>query len=215
MAERGERDEPKRRAAVFLDRDGTIIAEGDFLADPAKVRLLPGSAEGIRALRERGFLAVIVSNQSGVGRGMFTEADVVAVNREMERQLADKGAALDGIYYCTAAPAGSDPLVIEHPDRKPAPGMLFKAAGDLGIDLGRSWMIGDSARDLLAGENAGCRGSIRVRTGKGRNEREEPTYARFPEVADLAAAAAWILGAMDSSPADATFPPTAKGEERP
>ena len=92
----------------------------------------------------------------------------------MNRQLAAEGATLDAIYYCPEAPAGDDRTVIEHGDRKPGPGMLLRAAEDLGLDLGASWMVGDMISDVLAGINAGCRGSILVRTGKGLTEAERP-----------------------------------------
>lgn len=149
------------RRAVFLDRDGTMIEERHYLADPAGVRLLPGAAEALRRLRRSGFVCVMVTNQSGIARGLLTEADLSAVHDEMARQLAAEGAALDAIYRCPAAPDSG------HPDRKPEPGMLRRAAADLDLDLGRSWMIGDKLDDLMAGANAGCRGNILVRTGYG------------------------------------------------
>ena len=180
------------RPAVFLDRDGTIIEERHYLCDPAGVRLLPGAAEAIIALRERGFACVIVSNQSGIGRGLFTVEQLELVQAELARRLEAAGAALDGWYYCPEAPRGEDRSAIEHPDRKPGPGMLLRAAAELGLDLSRSWMVGDMLSDLLAGRNAGCRGSILVRTGYG-SRLESPGDAADHVAADLREAAAWIL----------------------
>lgn len=180
------------RPAVFLDRDGTVIEERHYLSDPAGVCLCPNAAAGIRLLRERGYACVLVSNQSGIGRGMFTVEDLHRVHAEVERQLGEAGAALDGWYFCPEAPRGDDRSVVEHPDRKPGPGMLLRAAGELGLDLGRSWMVGDMMSDLLAGRNAGCRGSILVRTGYG--SRLEPPDGAADHIApDLLTAAAWIL----------------------
>jgi D-glycero-D-manno-heptose 1,7-bisphosphate phosphatase len=147
-----------KRPAVFLDRDGTLIEDRGYLQDPALVRLLPGVADGLRRLRPAGFVCVVVTNQSGIGRGMFTEADYHRVHAEMLRQLTAEGARLDAAYFCSAAPAaaGCD----EHPDRKPSPGMLLRAAADLDLDLSRSWIIGDAPRDVEAGRRAGCRGIL-------------------------------------------------------
>ncbi len=145
------------RPAAFLDRAGSLIVEKCYLTRPEQVALLPGVPEGLRRLRAAGFACVVVTNQSAVGRGMMTEADLERVHAELRRQLSAAGAVLDGLYHC--------PAVVEHPDRKPAPGMLLRAARDLRLDLARSWMVGDALRDLLAGRNAGCRGGLFVRTG--------------------------------------------------
>ncbi|MBC7835849.1 MAG: HAD-IIIA family hydrolase [Phycisphaerales bacterium] len=164
------------RPAVFLDRDGTIIAEEHYLADPARVRVLAGAAEGIRELREAGFACVIVSNQSAVGRGVLSLEMLGLVQDEVLRRLVAAGAGeggVDGWYFCPEVPATNDRTVIDHPDRKPGPGMLLRAARDLHLDLASSWMIGDMLSDLLAGRNAGCRGSILVRTGYGAGVEDE------------------------------------------
>jgi D-glycero-D-manno-heptose 1,7-bisphosphate phosphatase len=147
------------RPAVFLDRDGTLNVECGHITRPEQMRLLPGAAAALQSLRAAGFACIVVTNQSAIGRGLMTEADLRLIHDEMLRQLQCEGAALDGLYHCAAAPPE------EHPERKPAPGMLLRAARELGIDLGRSWMIGDSARDLLAGRAAGCRGVVLVRSG--------------------------------------------------
>lgn len=182
------------RPAVFLDRDGTIIEEVHYIAEPAQVRLLPGAAEGLRLLRQGGFPCIVISNQSAVGRGMIGADQVLGVQREVERQLAAAGAGIDGFYYCPELPRTDDRRVVDHPDRKPGPGLLLRAADDLGLDLARSWMIGDLVSDLLAGRNAGVRATILVRTGHGATV--DPEDAAVDTVAeDLAEAARIVLGA--------------------
>lgn len=155
------------KPAVFLDRDGTIIEHVHHLANPADVRLIPGAAEAIARLQEAGFACVVATNQSVVGRGHLSEEGLAEVHAEMDRQLAEKGVRVDGLYYCTRVPSTPDRTVIEHPDRKPGPGMLHRAAEDMRIDLRRSWMVGDSVSDVVAGRNAECHGSILVLTGCG------------------------------------------------
>jgi D-glycero-D-manno-heptose 1,7-bisphosphate phosphatase len=177
-----------RRPAVFLDRDGTVLELVDYLDDPALVRLIPGAAEAVRRLRESGFACVVVSNQSGVGRGMFGIEAVHAVHDEMARLLALEGAALDAVYFCPALP-GDDP------ERKPNPGMLLRAAREHALDVAASWMVGDHPDDLLAGRRAGCRGSILVRTGK-------PVAAGIDAAADLAEAADRILAERRGAASD-------------
>ena len=185
------------RPAVFLDRDGTIIEETQYISSPQQVRLLPGAAAAIRALRKAGFACVVISNQSSVGRGMIQAADVLAVQEEVERQLAAAGAALDGFYWCPLAPVRSDREVVEHPDRKPGPGLLLRAAEELGLDLARSWMVGDLISDLLAGRNAGVRGVILVRTGHGgRVDASHPAVDMV--AADLGEAAELVLKLADT-----------------
>src|SRR5260370_1442337 len=141
------------RPAVFLDRDGTLTLERGYLTRPEQVRLLSGAAEAIRLLREKQFACVLVTNQSEVGRGLMTEAALHRVHDELLRQLHAEGAALDGIYFCPAAPSAAAP---DDPERKPAPGILLRAPRELGIDLAQSWLVGDRARALLAGHSAGC-----------------------------------------------------------
>jgi D,D-heptose 1,7-bisphosphate phosphatase len=187
---------PGGKPAVFLDRDGTIIAHVHYLGDPKDVRLLPGAAEAIRRLRAGGFTCVVVTNQSAIGRGMITEAQLALIHDEMNRQLAAEGTAVDAIEYCPEAPAADDRSTVEHADRKPGPGMLFRAASRLGLDLDVSWMVGDMLSDVLAGINARCRGSILVRTGKGLSAEEEEALGgshSYHTTADLPAAADLIL----------------------
>lgn len=188
------------RPAVFLDRDGTIIKQVHHLADPTLVELIPGAARGIRELRRAGFACVVVSNQSAVGRGLLTLDGLAEIHAEFCRQLAANDAGIDGWYFCAEAPKSGDRTATEHPDRKPAPGMLLRAARELDLDVSRSWMVGDMISDVLAGKNAGCRGSVLVRTGYGEtgggagHEGAGNATVMADHVADdLAAAAAWIL----------------------
>ena len=180
------------KPAVFLDRDGTVIEQVHHLVDPADVRVMPGAAAAIERLRAAGYACAIVTNQSVIGRGMLDEAGLHRVHAEMNRQLAAEGCALDGIYFCPLAPVHDDQTVIEHPDRKPGPGMLLRAARELGLDVARSWVVGDAISDLLAGRNAGCKGSILVRTGYGRRTAERGAGADFT-ADDLAGAAHYVL----------------------
>lgn len=180
------------RPAVFLDRDGTLIEDREYLSDPAGVRLFAGVGEALEGLRDAGFALVVITNQSGIGRGWMSIADYELVAAEFERQLASVGIQLDATYYCPAGPA--EPGCEEHPDRKPNPGLYLKAARELDLDLPASYAVGDSLRDLIAGQRAGCRAGILVRTGK-------PTPALSAEwmiVDNISAAATWILSVRGS-----------------
>jgi D-glycero-D-manno-heptose 1,7-bisphosphate phosphatase len=182
------------RPAVFLDRDGTLIEHIHYLSDPADVRLMSGAAEALARLRRAGFLCVLITNQSAIGRGMISESRLHEIHAEMNRQLAEQGTALDGIYYCPDVPSGDDRTVVENLNRKPGPGMLLQAASDLGLDLAESWMVGDLISDVLAGLNAGCR-SILASSGQIALTSYEPqpatnSYLRAP---DLSIAADMIL----------------------
>lgn len=154
------------KPAAFLDRDGTIIELVHHLTDPGDVRLIDGAGAAIARLKAAGIPVVIITNQSVIGRGKLTEAGLAEVHAEMNRQLAPFGAEIDDIYFCPLAPGIKDPTVIEDPMRKPGPGMLLQAAEELDLDLGASWMVGDTVSDMLAGQNAGCR-TILVKTGYG------------------------------------------------
>ncbi len=148
------------RSAVFLDRDDTLIRcrgvapDGD-LGDPALVELLPGVGQGIDLLHEAGFALVVVSNQGGVARGKYTLDDVGRVNERVNELVAGR---IEAFYVCPWHPQGVvAPFAREHPWRKPQPGMLLQAALDRGLDLARSWLVGDASRDIEAGLAAGCR----------------------------------------------------------
>jgi D-glycero-D-manno-heptose 1,7-bisphosphate phosphatase len=175
--------------AVFLDRDGTIIEEKEFLHRPEEVSLIPGAAEALRQLGDAGFHLFVVSNQSGVGRGYFTMDDVVAVNRYLQNQLGSAGVQFEKMYVAPEAPG------VPSRGRKPSPQFLFDARDEFGLDLAQSYMIGDKLSDLECGWNAGVKKCILVRTGYGAaSERESVDKIRSAiVVANLAAAAEWIL----------------------
>jgi D-glycero-D-manno-heptose 1,7-bisphosphate phosphatase len=169
-----------------------------YLRDPRQVRLIAGAGPAIRGLRNAGFACVVVTNQSPIGRGLMSLEELSLVNAEMDRQLIELGAALDGLYFCSFAPSVADRTTIEHPDRKPGPGMLLRAARDLKLDLRRSWMVGDMPSDIAAGRNAKVGGTILVRTGHGASV-AAGDIAVDHVVADLPAAAELILrGGMRS-----------------
>jgi histidinol-phosphate phosphatase family protein len=146
---------------VFLDRDQTLIANKGDLGDPDQVVLLPGVAEGVAALHQAGWSMIVVTNQGGVARGVFSLDDTAAVARRIDQLLeAATGliAPIAAWYSCPWHPNGTVPeFTREHPWRKPQPGMLKAAADDHGVELAASWMVGDSARDIEAGQRAGCR----------------------------------------------------------
>jgi D-glycero-D-manno-heptose 1,7-bisphosphate phosphatase len=177
------------KPAVFLDRDGTLIAEKNYLRRPEDVVILPGAAAGLQRLGNAGFKLFIVSNQSGVGRGYFTLADVERVNEHLRRELAGAGVRLEKIYIAPEAP--------DQPSRgrKPLPQFLFDARDEFNLNLAESFMVGDKLIDLECGWNAGVKKSILVRTGYGAKlEREEPEkLKRAVVVDDLSGAADWIL----------------------
>ena len=154
--------------AVFLDRDDTIIEDRGYISDPDQVSLMPGAAEGIRRFSLAGYLVVVVSNQSGIARGLLDESALAAVHERVEALLDAAGARLDGAYYCPylEGPEATVDAYRRASDlRKPAPGMLLQAAREMNIDLSRSWMIGNSLCDVQAGEAAGCRAILIDRDG--------------------------------------------------
>ena len=182
-----------KRPAVFLDRDGTLIEQVHYLSDPERVRLLPGAGEALRKLRDAGFACVLVTNQSAIGRGMFDEGQLHRIHDELHRQLDANGTALDAIYFCPEAPTSDNRTVIEHGDRKPGPGMLLRAAQEMGINLDASWMVGDMVSDVLAGIHARCRGSILVRTGHGLSQESAVKNVACCVTDDLLSAVGIIL----------------------
>jgi D-glycero-D-manno-heptose 1,7-bisphosphate phosphatase len=146
--------------AAFIDRDGTIMEDADYCSHPRDVRIFPSVLEALRRLKSRGFKIIIITNQSGIGRGLFTLDQYRAVESEVSRQLGD--GLVDATYYCPDTPG-------QHSDcRKPAPGMVVKATRDHQIDLARSFLIGDKEIDVECAHNAGVR-AIRVRTGMQRD----------------------------------------------
>lgn len=156
------------RPAVFLDRDGTLNEEVDYLHKPEELALIPGAAAAVARLNARDIPVVVVTNQSGIGRGYYAMEDFERVMDRMAELLAGEGARMDAVYVAPHHEQGlGDFAHPDHPDRKPNPGMLHRAAEAHGLDLTRSWMVGDKAIDLAAGRAAGCRVAL-VRTGYGR-----------------------------------------------
>jgi len=183
------------RPAVFLDRDGTINIEKDYLHRAEDFEFIPGVPAAIRRLKEAGFLVIVVTNQSGVARGYYDERAVAVLHRHLQSLLAEHGTRIDDFYLCPHHPTqGVDSYRIDCDCRKGAPGMLLQAAVNHGIDLSRSFMVGDKLADIEAGIAAGCR-SILVRTGYGAED--EPQVAvRFPGTrvcSDLTGAVEYIL----------------------
>ncbi len=156
---------PDLRPAAFLDRDGTIMAERDYLADPAGVELLPGAVAGLHALRRADYALVLVSNQSGIARGRFGIEHYHAVQARLEQLLREQARTLDGAYFCPHHPDFTGPCDC----RKPAPGLYRRAAAELGLDPARSLVVGDKLSDVLAAPLFGGTG-ILVRTGYGREQ---------------------------------------------
>jgi D-glycero-D-manno-heptose 1,7-bisphosphate phosphatase len=155
------------RAAVFLDRDGTLVDELGYLTDPDRVRLLPGAVEAVRALNEGGVPVFVITNQSGVARGLLTEERLAAIHARLAALLAKGGARVDAVYYCPHHPSeGSGPYRRECECRKPSPGMLRRAADEHGLDLARSFVVGDQPADVETARRAGAQ-AVTVLTGWG------------------------------------------------
>ena len=188
---------PAGRRAVFMDRDGTVAEEVGYVNHVSRVRLLPGSAQAIQRIREAGFLAVVVTNQSGVAREYFEETLVGRVHERLAELLTREGAALDAIYYCPHHPREGEPPYRRECDcRKPRPGLLTRAAAERQIDLARSYMVGDGIVDVGAGVSVGAT-TILVLTGYGRGllEHRRSRWTVQPDhiAEDLPSAVSWIL----------------------
>ena len=184
--------------AVFLDRDGTITRDTGYTHRIDELELLPGAVDGLRMLSALGYCLVVVSNQSGVARGLFSEDDMHAFNRTLVDRLAESGQTLQAIYCCPLHPGASVPRYrADSPLRKPEPGMLLQAAAEHSIDLHGSFMIGDKKSDVLAGQGAGCR-TILLQTGEA--GRGEPDLQVQPDwiAADLQEAARIISRERDA-----------------
>ena len=183
------------RPAVFLDRDGTINAEKNYLYRIEAFEFIPGTQEAIRRLKDAGYLVVVVTNQSGVARGYYTLQDVDRLHDHIQSELKRYGASIDEFYCCPHHPtAGIGEYLKDCDCRKGAPGMLLQAAVDLGIDLGLSFIIGDKPADIEAGRAAGCQ-ALLVLTGYGEKTREELKRQRLelpPVFASLSEAASFL-----------------------
>jgi D-glycero-D-manno-heptose 1,7-bisphosphate phosphatase len=179
----------KTRRAVFLDRDGTIIVERNYLSDPAQVEVFPGAGGALKRLQDHDFLLFIVTNQSGIGRGYYSVQDMLAVNDRLLAILARDGVKIQKIYFAPEAP--------DQPSRgrKPSPQFLFDARDEFDLDLSRSYLVGDKLIDLECGWNAKLRMPLLVRTGYGCEVEKKLADRELKFVAgdDLAAVAQWIL----------------------
>jgi D-glycero-D-manno-heptose 1,7-bisphosphate phosphatase len=183
------------KPAVFLDRDGTIIEDVGYLAEIEKLALFPWTVDAIRALNRAGLTTVVVTNQSGVARKYFAEAFIAEAHRALDQRLAAGGARIDAYYYCPHHPDGKLPEYARECDcRKPARGLVDRAARDLGLDLDRSFVVGDTWRDVGLGRAVGAK-ALLVRTGAGAIEEGRPRAGLTADavVDNLAAAASWIL----------------------
>jgi D-glycero-D-manno-heptose 1,7-bisphosphate phosphatase len=148
----------RKRRAVFLDRDGTLNVDREYVGEPRDVELVPNAAKGARMLADAGYVLVVVSNQSGIARGLFTEDDADAVDERLARLLVERGVTIAASYRCPHLPDAPVPAYAVVCDcRKPLPGLILRAAADLSIDTKRSWAVGDRPRDIAAGAAAGCR----------------------------------------------------------
>ncbi len=181
--------------AVFLDKDGTLIEDVPYNVEPQLMQLTVGAIEGLQLLDAAGYKLIVISNQSGVARGYFPESALIAVEERSRQMLADAGVPLTDFYYCPHHPDG---VVLEYAIacdcRKPAPGLILRAAAKHNINLQKSWFIGDILNDVEAGRRAGCK-AILIDNG---NETEwESSFERTPHyiVTNLAAAAQVILSA--------------------
>ena len=184
-------------SAVFIDRDGTLNEEVGYLNHPERLRLIAGSAEAVRTLNASRLRAVVATNQTGIARGYLSEALLQAIHEELARQLKIEGAYLDGLYVCAHHPTEGEPPYRAVCDcRKPKPGLLLRAASDLGLDLSRSFVVGDKIGDVELAHRVGAKG-ILVLTGYGLGERDfrRHLWPVTPDhiAEDLLHAVQWIL----------------------
>ena len=187
---------------IFLDRDNTIMEDPGYLSDPGAVRLLPGADLALQSLATAGYKLVVVTNQSAVARGLLSEESLERIHNELRRQLNERDVHLDAVYYCPYHPEGTiEEYARESEDRKPNPGMLLRAASEHNIDLVNSWMIGDSPRDIEAGQRGGCK-TIRVRT-RGADAQDEDSQADYV-VRNLVDAARVVLNESAEGAVSAT-----------
>jgi len=169
--------------AVFLDRDGTLIEDADYLTRIEDIRILPGVPEALRDLKAAGYLLLVVTNQSAIARGWLTEEKLHAINEHLNGQFAERGAAVDAFYHCPHLPGGTvAEYACECECRKPNPGLLRQAAADWHVDARASYMVGDSERDVEAGACVGCYGIL---VGGGTSARADACVADLREAASL------------------------------
>jgi D-glycero-D-manno-heptose 1,7-bisphosphate phosphatase len=176
---------PQCSRAVFIDRDGTLNEDIGYVSEPDELHLYPWAAEAVRLINAAGLLAIVITNQSGIARGMYTEETLGEIHTRMIEELAREGARIDAVYYCPHHPGvGNERYGIACRCRKPGTGMLDRAAGEHRIDLSRSFVIGDKASDVKLAEGAGARSAL-VLTGYGAQTRADP--GRWPCSPDVVA----------------------------
>ncbi len=183
------------RPAVFVDRDGTLVEDPGYLHRPEDVRLLSGAAAAVARLNQAGYLVVIITNQSGIARGLYDETAYDAVQGRLAELLAARGARFDGAHHCPHHPSVGGPCAC----RKPGTRLYEDAAAALGIDFRRSWLVGDKMSDVEAAAALGGR-ALLVETGEGRRHAASARALGIPVVADLAAAADGILASAALRP---------------
>jgi D-glycero-D-manno-heptose 1,7-bisphosphate phosphatase len=185
-------DTPRRAAAAFIDRDGVINVERNYVHRPDQFELLPGAIDGMLRLRQAGYKLIVITNQAGIARGYYTEKDLQQLNAYMRHLLSSAGVILDGIYYCPHHPEGIGIYRRHCNCRKPAPGMLLQAALDLNLDLPASVLIGDTVSDIAAGRAANVKSCVLVKSG---HEQADTDALKADYCAkDLDEAARWITG---------------------
>jgi D-glycero-D-manno-heptose 1,7-bisphosphate phosphatase len=161
------------RPALFLDRDGAVVEETDYLCRAEDIILIPGAAAAIAVANKHKVAVVMVTNQAGIGRGYYGWSEFQAVQKAIVSALTAQGARIDAVYACPHHRDGNGAYAHpDHPARKPNPGMLLQAASDLALDLKKSWLIGDKASDIEAAKRAGIAGALQVATGYGSAERQ-------------------------------------------
>jgi len=169
------------RPALFVDRDGAVVEDTGYLSRVDDVVLIPGAAQVIAAANQHSVAVIMVTNQSGIGRGYYGWAEFKSVQDAIIASLAAEGARIDAVYACAHHPQAEDLLAHpDHPARKPNPGMLLQAAADLALDLNLSWLIGDKASDVEAAKRAGIAGAFQVATGEGAAERLQAAQLASP-----------------------------------
>ena len=185
-----------KQRAVFLDRDGTINVEKEYLHKVEDFEFIPGAPEAIKRLKDAGLLVIVVSNQSGIARGYFDEQAVETLHQYIQSELADYGTSIDAFYFCPHHPEkGLGPYKVACDCRKGNPGMLLQAAREHDIDLQRSFMVGDKLADIEAGERAGCQ-SLLVLTGYGEKTALKPEAEAVEKCPSLSFAASLILSKL-------------------
>jgi len=184
--------------AVFLDRDGTIIEDVGYLNNPLDIKFIPGTIEAIKKLNQAGYKVVVITNQSGVARGLIREDMLQTIDKTIQKTILAGGGHLDAIYYCPHhAEHGHYPYKRECDCRKPGPGMILKAAKDLKLDLSQSFMIGDKISDIEAGINSGVK-PILVLSGRGQHEQTKLDNKKAGICQDLSQAVGQILAGQIS-----------------